>query len=118
MHGFGSHAFSFINADNERFWVKFHFKSQQGIANLMDDEAKRLVAEDRESSQRDLYESIEKGDFPRWTFYVQIMPEADASRVPYNPFDLTKIWPHADYPLMEVGVLELNRNPGQLLRRS
>ena len=111
MHGFGSHAFSFINADNERFWVKFHFKSQQGIANLMDDEAKRLVAEDRESSQRDLYESIEKGDFPRWTFYVQIMPEADASRVPYNPFDLTKIWPHADYPLMEVGVLELNRNP-------
>ncbi|MFX7529390.1 catalase, partial [Acinetobacter baumannii] len=61
--------------------------------------------------QRDLYESIEKGDFPRWTFYVQIMPEADASRVPYNPFDLTKIWPHADYPLMEVGVLELNRNP-------
>ena len=88
-----------------------HFKSQQGIANLMDDEAKRLVAEDRESSQRDLYESIEKGDFPRWTFYVQIMPEADASRVPYNPFDLTKIWPHADYPLMEVGVLELNRNP-------
>lgn len=111
MHGFGSHAFSFINADNERFWVKFHFKSQQGIANLMDDEAKRLVAEDRESSQRDLYESIEKGDFPRWAFYVQIMPEADASRVPYNPFDLTKIWPHADYLLMEVGVLELNRNP-------
>ncbi|QGN38970.1 catalase [Klebsiella oxytoca] len=111
MHGFGSHAFSFINAENERFWVKFHFKSQQGIANLMDDEAKRLVAEDRESSQRDLYESIEKGDFPRWTFYVQIMPEADASRVPYNPFDLTKIWPHADYPLIEVGVLELNRNP-------
>ncbi|MEE7530765.1 catalase [Klebsiella huaxiensis] len=111
MHGFGSHAFSFINADNERFWVKFHFKSQQGIANLMDDEAKRLVAEDRESSQRDLYESIEKGDFPRWTFYVQIMPEAEASQVPYNPFDLTKIWPHSDYPLIEVGVLELNRNP-------
>lgn len=111
MHGFGSHAFSFINADNERFWVKFHFKSQQGIANLMDDEAKRLVADDRESSQRDLYESIEKGDFPRWAFYVQIMPEADASRVPYNPLDLTKIWPHADYLLMEVGVLELNRNP-------
>lgn len=111
MHGFGSHAFSFINADNERFWVKFHFKSQQGIANLMDDEAKRLAAEDRESSQRDLYESIERGDFPHWAFYVQIMPEVDASRVPYNPFDLTKIWPHADYLLMEVGVLELNRNP-------
>lgn len=77
----------------------------------MDDEAKRTVAEDRESSQRDLYESIERGDFPRWTFYVQIMPEAEASRVPYNPFDLTKIWPHGDYPLIEVGVLELNRNP-------
>lgn len=111
MHGFGSHAFSFINADNQRFWVKFHFKSQQGIANLMDDEAKRLVAEDRESSQRDLYESIERGDFPRWTFYVQIMPEAEASRVPYHPFDLTKVWPHSDYPLIEVGVLELNCNP-------
>ncbi|WP_225758366.1 catalase [Leclercia sp. Marseille-Q4284] len=111
MHGFGSHAFSFINHNNERFWVKFHLKSQQGIANLQDDEAKRLVAEDRESSQRDLFTSIEKGDFPRWTFYVQIMPESDAAKVPYNPFDLTKVWPHGDYPLMEVGVLELNRNP-------
>jgi len=111
MHGFGSHAFSFINHNNERFWVKFHLKSQQGIDNLMDDEAKRLVAEDRESSQRDLFNSIEKGDFPRWTFYVQIMPESDAAKVPYNPFDLTKVWPHGDYPLQEVGVLELNRNP-------
>lgn len=111
MHGFGSHAFSFINHNNERFWVKFHLKSQQGIENLQDDEAKRLVAEDRESSQRDLFTAIEKGDFPRWTFYVQIMPESDAAKVPYNPFDLTKVWPHGDYPLMEVGVLELNRNP-------
>ena len=111
MHGFGSHAFSFINHDNERFWVKFHIKSRQGIHNLTDEAAKRLVAEDRESAQRDLFEHIERGDFPSWTFCVQIMPEADASRVPYNPFDLTKVWPHADYPLMEVGVLELNRNP-------
>ncbi|MGL4430029.1 MAG: catalase [Silvania sp.] len=111
MHGFGSHAFSFINHNNERFWVKFHLKSHQGIDNLQDDEAKRLVAEDRESSQRDLFTSIEKGDFPRWTFYVQIMPETDAAKVPYNPFDLTKVWPHGDYPLIEVGVLELNRNP-------
>ncbi|MGL5602995.1 MAG: catalase [Silvania sp.] len=111
MHGFGSHAFSFINHNNERFWVKFHLKSHQGIDNLQDDEAKRLVAEDRESSQRDLFTSIEKGDFPRWTFYVQIMPATDAAKVPYNPFDLTKVWPHGDYPLIEVGVLELNRNP-------
>ena len=111
MHGFGSHAFSFINSKNERFWVKFHLKSQQGIHNLMDDEARKIIAEDRESSQRDLFGSIEKGDFPRWTFYVQIMPEADASKVPYNPFDLTKVWPHGDYPLTEVGELELNRNP-------
>lgn len=111
MHGFGSHTYSFINASNERFWVKFHLRSEQGIHNLMDDEAKRLIAEDRESAQRDLFDSIEKGDFPRWKFYVQIMPETEASQTPYNPFDLTKVWPHADYPLIEVGVLELNRNP-------
>src|SRR5690554_5097882 len=90
MHGFGSHTFSFINADNERFWVKFHFKTQQGIKNLTDQEAAELVGQDRESSQRDLYEAIEGGDFPRWTMYVQIMPETDAAKVPYHPFDLTK----------------------------
>jgi Catalase len=111
MHGFGSHTYSFINEKNERCWVKFHLRSQQGIDNLMDEEAKQLIAEDRDSSQRDLYEHIESGDFPRWTFYVQIMPESDASTVPYNPFDLTKVWPHKDYPLIEVGVMELNRNP-------
>ena len=111
MHAFGSHTFSFINAQNERSWVKFTFKSQQGIKNLTDAEAQDLVGRDRESSQRDLFESIEKGEFPRWTMYVQIMPEADASTYHYNPFDLTKVWPHADYPLIEVGVLELNRNP-------
>ena len=111
MHGFGSHTFIFINADNERYWVKFHFKTQQGIKNLTDQEAAELVGMDRESSQRDLYEAIEGGDFPRWTMYVQIMPEADAAKVPYHPFDLTKIWPKGDYPLIEVGYFELNKNP-------
>ena len=111
MHGFGSHTFSFINADNERYWVKFHFKTQQGIKNLTDQEAAELVGMDRESSQRDLYEAFEGGDFPRWTMSVQIMPEADAAKVPYHPFDLTKIWPKGDYPLIEVGYFELNKNP-------
>ena len=111
MHGFGSHTFSFINAKNERYWVKFHFKTQQGIKNLTDKEAAELVGKDRESSQRDLYEAIERGDFPRWTMYVQIMPEADAVKVPYHPFDLTKVWPKGDYPLIEVGYFELNKNP-------
>ena len=111
MHFFGSHTFSFINARNERHWVKFHFSTRQGISNLSNAEADALVGSDRESHQRDLYESIEKGDFPRWTLSIQIMPEKDAAKCPYNPFDLTKVWPHKDYPLMEVGVLELNRNP-------
>src|SRR5690606_34707622 len=83
MHGFGSHTFSFINAQNERFWVKFHFRTHQGIKNLTDAEASELVGRDRESAQRDLYESIEKKDFPRWTMSVQIMPELDAEKVPY-----------------------------------
>ncbi|MFO5903616.1 catalase KatA, partial [Pseudomonas aeruginosa] len=103
IHGFGSHTFSFINANNERFWVKFHFKTQQGIENLTNAEAAEVIAQDRESSQRDLYESIEKGDFPRWKMYVQIMPEKEAATYRYNPFDLTKVWPHGDYPLIEVG---------------
>ncbi|WP_272667723.1 catalase [Providencia sp. PROV117] len=111
MHGFGSHTYSFINSNNERFWVKFHFRCQQGIQNLSDEQAEQLVGKDRESSQRDLFESIEKGDFPRWNLQVQIMPEKEASQVPYNPFDLTKVWPHKDYPLIDVGYFELNRNP-------
>lgn len=110
MHGFGSHTYSFINSNNERFWVKFHFRCQQGIQNLSDEQAEQLVGKDRESSQRDLFESIEKGDFPRWNLQVQIMPEKEASQVPYNPFDLTKVWPHKDYPLIDVGYFELNRN--------
>ncbi|MCC6135355.1 MAG: catalase [Candidatus Contendobacter sp.] len=111
LHGFGSHTFSFINANNERFWVKFHWKSMQGIKNLTDAEAEVAVGKCRETHQRDLYEAIERGDFPKWKFCVQIMPEADAAKVPYHPFDLTKIWPHKDYPLIEVGIVELNRNP-------
>ena len=111
MHGFGSHTYSFWNAKGERFWVKFHFKTQQGIKNLTDAEAEALIGRDRESHQRDLYEAIARGDFPKWTMYVQVMPEADADKVAYHPFDLTKIWPHADYPLIEVGEFVLNKNP-------
>lgn len=111
MHGFGSHTFSMINAENQRVWVKFHFHTQQGIKNLTDQEAEMVVAKDRESNQRDLYESIEKGDFPRWTMFIQVMTEEQANNMPYNPFDLTKVWYKKDFPLIEVGVLELNRNP-------
>jgi catalase len=111
MHGFGSHTFSFLSAANERFWVKFHFRTQQGIANLTDAEAEALVGKDRESHQRDLLEAIDSGDFPRWTLFVQVMPEKDAATYHINAFDLTKVWPHRDYPLIEVGVMELNRNP-------
>jgi catalase len=111
MNGYGSHTYSFINAAGERFWVKFHFKSLQGIKTWTNREGEAVVAKDRESAQRDLYEAIEGGEFPRWRFCVQIMPEADAEKTAYNPFDLTKVWPHADYPLIEVGILELNRNP-------
>ena len=111
MHGFGSHTFSLINAEGERFWVKFHHVCQQGIRNLTDAEAAAIVANDRESSQRDLFEAIERGEFPTWKLCVQVMPEADAATVPYHPFDLTKVWPKGDYPLIEVGEWELNRNP-------
>ncbi len=111
MHGFGSHTYSFYNAAGERFWVKFHFKSLQGIENFSDQEAAQVVGGDRESAQRDLFGAIEKGDYPRWRFCVQVMPEAEANSHWYNPFDLTKVWPHGDYPLIDVGILELNRNP-------
>lgn len=111
MHGFGSHTYSFINAANERHWVKFTLKSQQGIRNLTDADAAQLVANDRESAQRDLYNAIEDGRHPKWTFYIQVLSEAAAKALPYNPFDLTKVWLHSDAPLIEVGVLELNRNP-------
>jgi catalase len=111
MHGFGSHTYSLINANNERTWVKFHFRTQQGIQNLTDAEAEALVGKDRESHQRDLFSSIERGDFPCWTLFIQVMTEEQAKAFPFNPFDLTKVWPKADYPLIEVGYFELNRNP-------
>lgn len=111
INGYGSHTYSFINAKNQRFWVKFHFKTQQGIKCMTNSEAEAIVAKDRESSQRDLFEAIERGDFPKWDVKVQIMPEKDAPKYHVNPFDLTKVWPHKDYPLIDVGVMELNRNP-------
>lgn len=111
MHGFGSHTFSFINDKNERTWVKFHFITQQGIKNLTDAQASTLVGQDRESHQRDLFESIAKGAFPRWTMCIQLMTEEQANKCPFNPFDLTKVWSHKEYPLIEVGIMELNRNP-------
>lgn len=110
MNGYGSHTYSFWNTDGERFWVKFHFKTQQGHKTLTNAEAEAVVGKSRETYQEDLFGSIEAGDFPRWTVYVQVMPELEAEKTPYNPFDLTKVWPHGDYPLIEVGVIELNRN--------
>lgn len=111
MHGFGSHTYSMINAQNERVWVKFHFVTQQGIKNLTDEEAEAIIAKDRESHQRDLYAAIERGEYPRWTMYIQVMTEEQAENMPYNPFDLTKVWYKKDFPLIEVGYFELNRNP-------
>ncbi len=111
MNGYGSHTYSLISKTNERIWVKFHFKTQQGIKCLTDQEAEAIIAKDRESNQRDLFQSIEKGNFPRWDLKIQIMPEKDASKCAFNPFDLTKVWSHKDYPLIDVGVLELNKNP-------
>jgi catalase len=110
MNGYGSHTYSFINAKNERFWVKFHFKTQQGFRFHTNREAEAIVAKTRESFQHDLFGAIERRDFPKWKLFVQIMPETDVDKHWYNPFDLTKVWPHGDYPLIEVGVIELNRN--------
>ena len=111
MHGFGSHAYSMINDRNERVWVKFHLVTQQGIKTLTDAEAAALVARDRESHQRDLYEAIERGDFPRWKMFIQVMTAEQAEKMRYNPFDLTKVWHKGEFPLQEVGFFELNRNP-------
>jgi catalase len=111
MHGFGSHTFSMINAANERVWVKFHFRTQQGIENLTDADASALVAGDRESHGRDLLAAIDSGNFPKWTLFIQVMTEPQARAHKHNPFDLTKVWPKADYPLIELGEMELNRYP-------
>lgn len=111
MHGFGSHTFSLINKDNVRHWVKFHFRTQQGVENLSNEEATLLIGKDRETHQRDLFDAIKEGNFPKWKMYIQVMTEEQAIKHPQNPFDLTKVWKHADYPLIPVGEVELNRNP-------
>ncbi len=111
MNGYGSHTYSFWNDAGERYWVKFHFKTEQGHAHYTNEEAESVIGKNRESYQEALFGMIERGQFPRWKLQVQIMPEADADKTNYNPFDLTKVWPHADYPPIDVGVMELNRNP-------
>lgn len=111
MHGFSSHTFSFINKENERFYVKFHFKTKQGIKNFTDAEAAEMKSKDMDFAQRDLVENIDRGNFPKWDMKIQVMTEAESKNYPINPFDLTKVWPHGDYPLIDVGVIELNKNP-------
>ena len=111
MHGFGSHTFSFINSNNERHWVKFHFKTQQGIKNFVNDEAVKMKGEDPDHAQRDLVAAIDKGEFPKWDLKIQVMTEEQAKTYHWNPFDLTKTWSQKDFPLIDVGVLELNENP-------
>jgi catalase len=111
MDGFGSHTFSLWNNNGERYWVKWHFKTQQGIKNMSVEEAAKIAAENPDYHRQELYEAIERGDTPKWAVKVQIMPEAEAETCGINPFDLTRVWPHADYPLIDVGVMELDRNP-------
>ncbi len=110
MNGYGSHTFSFWTADGHRHWVKFHLKTQQGIRNFTDAEAAEMTGKDPDFSTQDVIQAIDRGEFPRWTMFVQVMPEAEADTYRIHPFDLTKVWPHQDYPLHEVGVMELNRN--------
>ena len=111
MNGYGSHTFSFYNKTGERYWVKFHFKTKQGHKCYTNEEAEKVIGQTREAYQEALYGAIENKQFPKWTMFVQVMPEADAEKTSYNPFDLTKVWPHAEYPLIEVGEVELNKNP-------
>ena len=111
MNGYGSHTFSLWNEKGERYWVKFHFKTQQGHKHYTNAETAQIIGQTREKYQEELFGAIEKGNYPKWTMHIQVMPEIEAERTPYNPFDLTKVWPHADYPLIEVGEIELNENP-------
>jgi catalase len=110
MNGYSSHTYMWVNAANERFWVKYHFKTDQGIEFLTQAEADRIAGEDADYHQRDLYEAIERRDFPSWSLKMQIMPFDEAKAYRFNPFDLTKVWPHGDYPLVDVGTLTLDRN--------
>lgn len=111
MNGYGSHTFSLINSKNERIWVKFHFKTQQGIKNFTGPEADEMRSKDMDWAQRDLVQAIDNKDFPKWTLKIQVMTDDQAKAFKWNPFDITKVWPHTDYPLMEVGVMELNEIP-------
>ncbi len=111
MHGYGSHTFMWVNARGEHFWIKYHFKTNQGIENFTDADAKVMTATDPDYHRRDLREAIAKNDFPSWSLKVQIMPFADAENYRFNPFDLTKVWPQGDYPLIPVGRMVLDRNP-------
>lgn len=111
MNGYSSHTYMWVNAKGEKFWVKYHFKTNQGIECLTQEEADKLAGSDGDYHTRDLYQAIERGEHPSWTLYMQIMPFAEAETYRLNPFDLTKVWPHADYPLIKVGTLKLNRNP-------
>lgn len=111
VNGYGSHTYSLINASGERFWVKFHFKTLQGIETITNAQAEAIVAKDRESNQRDLFENIQAGNFPKWSFEIQIMTQNQAKESNFNPFDLTKVWPHKDYPMIKVGIMTLNENP-------
>ncbi|APS45476.1 catalase [Piscirickettsia salmonis] len=110
MNGYGSHTFALWNQQGERFWVKWHFKTEQGVQCITGEEAAKIAGENPDHAQEDLVKAIETGDFPKWRVYLQIMPEKDAETYQLNPFDLTKVWPHQDYPLVEIGMLELNRN--------
>lgn len=110
MNGYSSHTYMWMNADGEKFWVKYHFKTNQGIECLTAEEADHLAGADGDYHQRDLYDAIARGEYPSWTLYMQIMPFADAENYRFNPFDLTKVWPHSDYPLIEVGRMTLDRN--------
>ena len=111
MNGYGSHTFSFWNKHNERFWVKFHFKTLQGHKHYTNEQAAEITGQTREKYQEELFGAIEQGNFPKWEFKIQIMNEEDAPKQPFNPFDLTKVWSHKDFPLIDVGILELNKNP-------
>ncbi|MFC9440056.1 catalase [Nocardia sp. NPDC057030] len=112
MNGYGSHTYQWVNAAGERFWVKYHFKTDQGVDYLTQADADRIAGENADFHRKDLWDAIERGEFPSWTLHVQVMPVADAEGYRFNPFDLTKVWSHKDYPLIEVGKWTLNRNPG------
>jgi catalase len=111
MNGYGSHTFSWVNASGEKFWIKYHFKTAQGIENYTEAEANEMAAEDPDAHRRDLRRAIDEGEAPEWRLEIQVMPFEDAASYRFNPFDLTKVWPHGDYPPIQVGRMVLDRNP-------